>query len=247
MSLQTLMTYAQNMKIDRSDVVAQSVSRSGKVYTEKRSSVKPFRITFTPPEYLPWTTKNRLIVEDVLAKDRHTPHTTRLGFSLGSQWMADYLGNKDVYTWDILQTENNPNPTGRLAGLTFNSESGNVLTLNTTGGVVDNIVLEAGDIIQPEGYPYPFVVVRNSAGVSTYKKTGSTLAVTVHRPYMPHYPVVNGVRSTTPFNIANKAVIAGGFCTYNMIVTTLPSINYVPGKFIQFSGEFVLLEQVEAY
>ena len=203
---------------------------------------------------MPWTQANRLIVEDVLAKDRHTPHTTRLGFSLGSQWMADYLGDKDVYTWDILKTDTNPNPTGRLANLTFKSESGNVLTLNTPAVMVGNVditlgkvVLQAGDIIQPEGYPYPFVVVRSDSGTTEYRKTGSTLAVTVHRPYMPHYPVVNNVRSTTPFNIANKPIIAGGFCTYNMIVTTLPSINYVPGKFIQFSGEFVLLEQVEAY
>ena len=233
MSLQTLMTYAQNMKIDRSDVVAQSVSRSGKVYTEKRSSVKPFRITFTPPEYLPWTTENRLIVEDVLAKDRHTPHLTRIGFSVGSQWMADYLGNKASYPWN--QT------TGQIGSCTFNANAGNVLTINTPGGSVGDIVLQAGDIIQPADHPYPYVVVRNSAGLATYTKTGSTLAVTVHRPYMPHY--VAGSEVT----MANKAVIAGGYCLYNMIVTTLPSINYVPGKFIQFSGEFVLLEQVEAY
>ena len=233
MSLQTLMTYAQNMKIDRSDVVAQSVSRSGKVYTEKRSSVKPFRITFTPPEYLPWTTANRLIVEDVLAKDRHTPHTTRLGFSVGSQWMADYLGNKAAYPQN--QT------TGVLAGLTFASSAGNVLTLNTSGGSNGDVVLQAGDIIQAVDQPYPYVVVRNSAGLATYLRTGSTLAVTVHRPYMPHFVAGSEIL------LANKGVIAGGWCTYNMIVTTLPSINYVPGKFIQFSGDFVLLEQVEAY
>jgi hypothetical protein len=233
MSLQTLMTYAQSMKVDRSEVVAQSVSRSGKVYTEQRNSVKPFRITFTPPDYLPWTAANRLIVEDVLAKDRHTPHTTRLGFSAGSQWMADYLGNKDVYTWN--QT------TGQIGSCTFNSNAGNVLTINTPGGSVGDVVLQAGDIIQPADHPYPYVVVRNSAGLATYAKTGSTLAVTVHRPYMPHY--VNG----SEVIMANKAVIAGGFVTYNMIVTTLPSINYIPGKFIQFSGDFTLLEQVEAY
>jgi hypothetical protein len=233
MSLQTLMTYAQSMKIDRSDVVAQSVSRSGKVYTEKRSSVKPFRITFTPPDVLPWTQANRLIVEDILAKDRHTPHTTRLGFSLGSQWMADYLGNKASYPWN--QT------TGQIGSCTFNSNAGNVLTINTPGGSVGDVVLETGDIIQPSDHPYPYVVVRSDAGVSTYLKTGATLAVTVHRPYMPHF--VNG--SEVP--MANKAVIAGGFVTYNMIVTTLPSINYIPGKFIQFSGDFTLLEQVEAY
>lgn len=233
MSLQTLMTYAQNMKIDRSDVVAQSVSRSGKVYTEKRSSVKPFRITFTPPEYLPWTAANRLIVEDVLAKDRHTPHTTRIGFSVSSQWMADYLGNKASYP-------QNPN-TGVLGGLTFASSAGNVLTLNTSGGSIGHVVLQAGDIIQPATQPYPYVVVRNTAGLATYLKTGATLAVTVHRPYMPCF--VAGTENV----IANKAVVAGGWCTYNMIVTTLPSINFVPGKFIQFSGEFVLLEQVEAY
>jgi hypothetical protein len=58
---------------------------------------------------------------------------------------------------------------------------------------------------------------------------------------MPHY--VNGSEIT----MENKAVIAGGYCLFNMIVTTLPSINYVPGKFIQFSGDFTLLEQVEAY
>jgi hypothetical protein len=233
MSLQTLMTYAQSMKVDRSDVVAQSVSRSGKIYTEQRNSVKPFRITFTPPDYLPWTAANRLIVEDVLAKDRHTPHTTRLGFSVGSQWMADYLGNKQSYPQN--QT------TGVLDGLTFASSAGNVLTINTTGGSIGDVVLQAGDIIQPASQPYPYVVVRNSAGLATYLKTGSTLAVTVHRPYMPHF--VAG----TEVLLANKAVIAGGWCTYNMIVTTLPSINYVPGKFIQFSGDFTLLEQVEAY
>jgi len=240
MSLQTLMTYAQSMKIDRSDVVAQSVSRSGKVYTEQRNSVKPFRITFTPPDYLPWTAANRLIVEDILAKDRHTPHLTRIGFSVGSRWMADYLGNKTANPWN--QT------TGQIGACTFNSNAGNVLTINTPDVIVNGInittggiVLQAGDIIQPADHPYPYVVVRNSAGLATYTKTGSTLAVTVHRPYMPHY--VNG----SEVIMANKAVIAGGYCLYNMIVTTLPSINYVPGSFIQFSGDFTLLEQVEAY
>lgn len=233
MSLQTLMTYAQNLKVDRSDVVAQSVSRSGKVYTEKRSSVKPFRMTFTAPDYLPWTSANRLLVEDILAKDRHTPHTTRIGFSVSSQWMADYLGNKTAYPWN--------ETTGQIGTCTFNAASGNVLTINTPGGSVGDVVLRAGDIIQPADHPYPYVVVRSSSNQVDYAKTGSTLAVTVHRAYIPHYE--NG----TEVSIANKAVIAGGYCTYNMLVTQLPSINYVPGKFIQFSGDFTLIEQVEAY
>ena len=230
MSLETLMKYAQNLKIDRSDVVAQSVSRSGKIYTEKRSSVKPFRMTFTAPDYLPYTQANRLVVEDILAKDRHTAHTTRLGFGVSSPWMMTYLGSL---------TQNST--TGQIGSCTFNSHNGNVLTINTPNGSVGDVILQAGDVIQPADHPYPYVVIRSDAGTTSYTKTGSTLAVTVHRPYMPHF--VNG----TEVAMANKAVIAGQFVTYNMIVTQLPGINYIPGKLIQFSGDFTLIEQVEAY
>lgn len=230
MSLKKLMSYAQNLKIDRSDVVAQSVSRSGKVYTEKRSSVKPFRMTFTAPDYLPWTTENRLLVEDILSKDRHTPHTTQIEFSVSSPWMVAYLGSLTQNT-----------STGQIGACTFNSNNGNVLTINTPDGSVGDSILQVGDIIQPQDHPYPYVVVRSDAGITDYVKTGSTLAVTVHRPYIPHY--VNG----SEVSMTNKAVIAGQFCQYNMLVTQLPAINYVPGKFIQFSGDFTLLEQVEAY
>lgn len=230
MSLQKLMSYAQNLKIDRSDVVAQSVSRSGKVYTEKRSSVKPFRMTFTAPDYLPWTTENRLLVEDILAKDRHTPHTTQIEFGVSSPWMVKYLGS-------LTQNTN----TGQIGSCTFAGNSGNVLTINTPDGSVGDTILQAGDIIQPADHPYPYVVVRSISGTTEYKKTGSTLDITVHRPYLPHFT------GTTEITMVGKAVIAGQYCKYNMLVTQLPAINYVPGKFIQFSGDFTLLEQVEAY
>jgi hypothetical protein len=46
------------------------------------------------------------------------------------------------------------------------------------------------------------------------------------------------------YTLAGSTLKVGPGCTFNMIVTNLPAINLLPGQWVEFTGDFELVEQV---
>lgn len=215
MSLQGIINTASNIQVTRQEVVAQTVTRSGRIYTGRRDTVKPWQFRVTPANYYPWTVA-RPALEAIMSKDRYEESTISFSVS-GQSWMFGYQG---ALTASELQ--NNVIITGSTARTITATISGTVLSKAST-----DLIFASGDIIQPlqGSHRYPYVVTENVARGST-----TSISIPVHRDII-------GTLTAQGFR-------AGASCEFKVIVTNLPSYNYLPGQIIQFSGDFELLENV---
>jgi len=103
MSLQQIIDTAVNVEVNRSKLVAQTLSRSGRISTASRNWANPFRFTVTPKPV--WTASEyRSVFAALLDNDKYLPHgfylnnvdpTTRQT-DLGNSWMVNYQGGADL-------------------------------------------------------------------------------------------------------------------------------------------------------
>lgn len=215
MSIQGIINTAQSVEISRQEIVAQTVTRSGRIYSGRRDTVKPWQFRVTPASYYTWESA-RAALEGIMNKDRYDEDTISFSQS-GQAWMFQYQG---VCTSNQLQ--NNVAITGTSGRNITATISGDILSLSSSA-----IIFSAGDIIQPlaGSHRYPYIVTSNVTRGSV-----SSITIPVHRDIIG--------------TITSGGIRAGETCTFKVIVTSLPSYQYVPGKLIQFSGDFQLLENV---
>jgi hypothetical protein len=119
-----------------------------------------------------------------------------------------------------------------LNNITITSFSGTsmVIGFNTSNVANNTYVFRAGDVIQPTGHRYPYVVTSD-----VQKLSGNTsLTVTVNR----------GAIAETGYTFAGKTITVGtGICWY-VKVSKLPGTRLVAGKFVEFTDSFEFLESV---
>lgn len=105
MSLQYIVDTAVNVEVNRSKLVAQTISRSGRISVASRNWANPFRFVVTPKPV--WTAQEyRSVFSDLLENDKYLPHGFRLNnldpttflADLGNSWMINYQGDCDVNT-----------------------------------------------------------------------------------------------------------------------------------------------------
>jgi len=103
MSMQQIIDTAVNVEVNRSKLVAQTLSRSGRLSTVSRNWANPFRFVVTPKPI--WTASEyREILEPLFDNDRYAPHgfylnnldPTTFQPNLGNSWMISYQGNADL-------------------------------------------------------------------------------------------------------------------------------------------------------
>jgi len=103
MALQDIIDTAVNVEVNRSKLVAQTVSRSGRISTASRNWANPFRFTVTPkPVYT--AAEYRSVFAALLDNDRYLPHgfylnnidSTTFAADLGNSWMVNYQGDGDL-------------------------------------------------------------------------------------------------------------------------------------------------------
>lgn len=165
MSLQSIINSATAIEINRTKLVAQSVSRSGRILTAARNWSNPWRFTIVPRPVWQWDATTRAIFEDVINGDRNTVYTVNFGVS-GQSWVNQYLGNHTLSS-------------NQLSGVTVSSVSGNSMTLNVSSVTNGVYVLRKGDVIQPVGHRYVYTVA-NDPG----PKSASTMTITLNRGYI---------------------------------------------------------------
>jgi len=246
--IQKFLDSAQSIEFSRNDTVATNVSRSGRLITQTRNTVKPWSFKVKPVDYMPWRDW-REEIEQLFIRDRHTEWKIQLGGNSGSAWLSEYMGNspRDLA---ILTTQR------PLSGITMKSATGNKITIEIDPEIVvpGTTILKSGDILQPAGsvaggetYRYPYVCVYDVfalEGVVLYE-------VTLNRGFLDQSGY--GTRTTVSnqnvwtFSSTNNQdrIIVGNDCNWRVIVTSMPAVSLQPGKLAQFSGEVQLLEVVK--
>lgn len=102
MALQDIIDTAVNIEVNRSKLVAQTVSRSGRISTASRNWTNPFRFVVTPKPV--WTASEyRSVFAELLDRDRYEPmsmylnniNQTTFTTTLNNSWMVNYQGGGD--------------------------------------------------------------------------------------------------------------------------------------------------------
>ena len=214
MSIQTIIDKAQQIEIDRRRMVGQTISRSQRLKTAERSTAQPWKFKVTPPGMLPWA-ESRSLIETIDSADRVEETEVSLSNVAGMQYITEYRGQLNKADIDAM---------------TIYAVGTDTLTLTTLPAVSSSTVIFAkGDYIQPANSRYPYTVAETCT-----RGTSTTTSVTLHR----------NVITSEGITLTGQHVNYGNTCTWRLVVSGLPSYQLVPGKFVQYTGDFELIEKI---
>lgn len=75
----------------------------------------------------------------------------------------------------------------------------------------------------------------NTAGSITFNGSGTTVAIPIHRGFIPQ----------TGYTYTNSVITVGyRAARFGVYVTKLPNLRYLPGQFVEFTGDFELVEYI---
>ena len=215
MSLQQIIDTAVNVEVNRSKLVAQTLSRSGRISTASRNWANPFRFTVTPKPV--WTAAEyRSVFAELLDNDKYLPHGFRLNdldpttfqADLGNSWMVNYQGGGDVSANNnILDSYFATSQTsGAMICLT---------NVNATTITAGTYLFKQGDYLRPGGFRYPYiatadVVIPTAASViaGTIQPAGVTISLKQNSATAVGYQV-SFVTTTTRTAITGITSTAG--------------------------------------
>lgn len=223
MSLQTIINSAQSIEVQRQSLTTTSISRSGRLLTAARNWVKPWQFIVVPKPVMR-IAEARPVIESLMNYDRHTDQIIQLGATSGSTWLVEYQG--DLSDSDV------------STGLTVNSASTGTnlrLDLNSTIQALPQgtVIFEPGDIIQPLGHRYPYVVQNQvTRGTTTF------INVTLNRGLLP----TSGLAFPSGFNGAT--ILVGTDCSWTVKVSKLPTYRFISAQLVEFTGDFEIIESV---
>jgi len=244
MSLQQIVNTAVNIEINRARLVAQTVSRSGRISVSSRNWTNPFRFTITPKPV--WTAAEyREVFAELLDSDRYLPMTFTLNDvdpvtflpNLGNKWMIPYQGGADVSA--------NNGTIDSYAATADSSGSKIVLTnVNSTTITAGTYLVKKGDYLRPAGYRYPYiatadVVIPTAAASVTgvVQPAGVTISLNVGLSALSYVSTatrtaVTGITSTAGLSVGQiltKISGAGAFggVTYIASVDSTTQISIV--------------------
>lgn len=245
MSLQQIINDAVNIEINRARLVAQTVSRSGRISVSSRNWTSPFRFTVTPkPVYT--AAEYREVFADLLDSDRYLPMTFTLNdidpstflADLGNSWMIPYQGGGDA-------ASGGNNTLDSYSASTDTSGAKIVLNnTNSTTITAGTYLVKKGDYLKPTGFRYPYiatadVVIPTAAASVTgvVQPAGVTVEFNVGISNLSYISTttrtaVTGITSTTGLTvgqIVTKISGAGAFggVTYIASVDSATQISIV--------------------
>ena len=181
MSLQQIIDSAVNVEVNRSKLVAQTLSRSGRISTASRNWANPFRFIVTPQPV--WTyDEYRSVFAELLDGDKNTPMGFRLNnispttFAavLGNSWMIPYQGGADANGNNALDSYSATSQTsGAMICLT---------NINSTTITAGTYIVKQGDYIRPTNTRYPYIATADvviptaASGITgTIEPVGTTI------------------------------------------------------------------------
>ena len=246
MSLQQIINTAVNVEVNRSKLVAQTLSRSGRISTVSRNWANPFRFIVTPKPV--WTAAEyRSVFAALLDNDRYLPHGFRLNdidpttflADLGNSWMINYQGGGDVSANNnILDSYSATSQTsGAMICLT---------NTNSTTITAGTYLVKEGDYIRPSLYRYPYIATADviipttATGITgTIQPAGVTITLQPNTTAAAGYTVsfvttttrtaITGITSTAGLSVGqiiSRTSGSGAFGTLTYI-ESIPSTTSV--------------------
>jgi len=214
MSIQTIIDRAQQIEIDRRKMVAQTISRSQRIKTAERSTAQPWKFKVTPPAALTWA-DSRGIVEAIDSNDRVVEYTISLNNNSKMNYVTAYLGTATQ---------------AQLNAMTIQAVTTSSLVLtNLPSFSTSTILFKAGDYIQPANSRYPYTITSD-----VLRGANTTTSVTLHRP----------VILSENITLTGQGVKVGNSCTWQVIVSGLPTYTLIPYRRVQYTGDFELIEKI---
>ncbi len=221
MSLQNIINNATQITFNSRKTANSTVSRSGRLKTSLLVGNQPFVITVSYAPIADYSAV-RGVLESIDNMDAVKSGDIEIGgTNAGLSWITEYQGDMS------------PAQLGQITATT--TYSGRTLTLSVasvTGGSPSDYVFKSGDFFQLDGgYKYPYKVVDD-----VQLGSGSTITVTLNRPII----------SQSAYTInTGKGILTGGDVTWQVQMLEKPTFTVLPSRYVQFDGEFVLMEVIE--
>ena len=219
MSLQTIINDAVSIEFIRRKLAGQTLSRSGQVKIASVASNVPWQMIVEPSPGKLWD-EYRDTLEEIDRLDRVFIEVIDIGASNPNlSYITEYQGGLS---------------TGQINQVKVSSGANLTLTLNmanVTGTTSSTICFEPGDLVQLSGnYKYPYTVTSR-----VLRGSGSTIAVPIHRPFIDQ----------AGYTEVNAGIVVGKDVTWQMVMAKKPSYKVIPGRYIEWSDNFELVEVIE--
>jgi hypothetical protein len=189
MALQDIINSAVNVEVNRSKLVAQTVSRSGRISVASRNWANPFRFVVTPKPV--WTAAEyRAVFEPLFDRDRYEVHGIQLNTTntstgvatLGNSWMVNYQGGGDANGNNVIDSYQATSATGTRIILS---------NINSTTITAGTFLVKAGDYVIPFGSRYPYIATSDviiptafSGRVGTIRVAGTSTNIIENNTYV---------------------------------------------------------------
>lgn len=219
MSLQTIINDAVSIEFIRRKLAGQTLSRSGQVKIASVASNVPWQMIVEPSPGKLWD-EYRDTLEEIDRLDRVFIEVIDIGASNPNlSYITEYQGGLSTAQINQVKVTSGANLT-----LTLNMA-------NVTGTSSSTVCFEPGDLVQLSGnYKYPYTVTSR-----VLRGSGSTIAVPIHRPFIDQ----------AGYTETNAGILVGKDVTWQMVMTKKPSYKVIPGRYIEWSDNFELVEVIE--
>lgn len=222
--LQNIIDGCNGISIDRRKVVGIQYTRNEIPRVSQTPTKNPWKFTLDMPNSYRYN-QARSLMEALDSLDRTQPEVITFSNNPKLSWIFKYQGEMTG---------------GQINSLTVTSYVGSTLILGSLPSVASGTILfKPNDLIQIEGYPYPFTSVN-----TVTRGSGSTVSIETSRP-----------------NIITDSVVGynlnvGNDCQFNMFCPNMPTYKLVVGgqmmsnttvinnALIEFTDSFQLFEFV---
>jgi hypothetical protein len=253
--LQYIIDHAAAIEIARPRTVAQMVTRSGRIRVAERTALTPYQITVTPPTYSKYEDV-RDVIEGITMTDRDKNVWVKLSNSTGMNYITDYrgaltstqvntlrvastgttatiFGNSDFDTTDVFGYTTSTNfdyvRLGGIPNIGAAVADGSACTSSTyifrAGDYIQNRTLASG----AESWGIPRTVA-----LDVVRGTGSTVDVPVQRRWV----------NISASDRRGGDIYVGNEIRMRVLINTLPSFKLLPGKIVEWTGDFELIENI---
>jgi hypothetical protein len=231
MALQDIIDTAVNIEVNRSKLVAQNISRSGRISTASRNWANPFRFTVTPKPV--WAASEyRSAFAALLDNDKYLPHgfylnnidPTTFAADLGNSWMVNYQGGGDAGGNNVLDS---------YEAFTSTVNASLVLTnVNSTTITAGTSLAKSGDYLRVSGNRYPYIATADvqiptavASATGVVQPAGVTISLGVGQSNLSYvstttHTAVTAIASTTGMTVGQvltKISGAGAFNSFTYI------------------------------
>lgn len=253
--LQYIVDNASAIKIARPKTVAQMVTRSGRIRTAERTALTPYQITVTPPTYSRFEDV-RDVVEGLTMTDRDKSVWIQLSNSTGMNYITDYRGDLTTGQVDNLRVAS----TGTTATIFGNSDfdTSDVFGFTTSTnfdyvrlGGIPNIGAtdKNGNAVSSSTYIFKsgdYIQLRTVAGGAVNWGIARTVALDVVRgsDTTVDVPVQRRWVNITANDRRGGDLYIGNEVRLRMLITKLPPFRLLPGKIVEWDGDFELIENI---